>query len=112
MIELDYQIAQKIHALTDPDYSRAHDLVDLQLLWAAGPDLVSVREFCVRTFGFRRAQEWPPLPLRPMDGWAPAYQLSREETEVDGDSLVLADIDSAREWFKQMIKSVNAAATT
>ncbi|WP_264298589.1 hypothetical protein [Brevibacterium sp. FME37] len=27
-------------------------------------------------------------------------------------SLVLADIDSAREWFKQMIKSVNAAATT
>lgn len=112
LIELEYQIAQKIHALTDPDYSRAHDLVDLQLLWAADPDLDSVREFCVRTFDFRRAQEWPPLPVRPMDGWEPAYQLSREETEIDGDSPVLADIDSAREWFKQIITSINAPATT
>lgn len=52
LIDLEYQIAQKIHALTDPDYSRAHDLVDLQLLWAAEPELDSVREFCVRTFNF------------------------------------------------------------
>lgn len=111
LIDLEYQIAQKIHALTDPDYSRAHDLVDLQLLWAAEPELDSVREFCVRTFNFRRAQEWPPVPLRPMDDWEPAYNLSREETEIDGGSLVLADIDSAREWLKQIITSINATAT-
>jgi hypothetical protein len=45
LIDQEHQIAQKIHAVTDPDYARAHDLVDLQLLWDAGPDLVSVREF-------------------------------------------------------------------
>ena len=112
LIELEYQIAQKIHALTDPDYSRAHDLVDLQLLWAADPDLDVAREYCVRTFDFRRAQKWPPLPVRTMDGWEPAYQLSREETEVGGDSLVLADIGSAREWFKQIITSLNEPAAT
>ncbi|WP_350271438.1 nucleotidyl transferase AbiEii/AbiGii toxin family protein [Brevibacterium sp. CBA3109] len=112
LIDLEYQIAQKIHVLTDPDSSRAHDLVDLQLLWAADPELDSVREFCVRTFDFRRAQKWPPLQMRPMDGWEPAYQLSREETEIDGDSLVLADIDSARAWFKQIVTSINSAATT
>ncbi|MDN5551265.1 MAG: hypothetical protein L0G54_11155, partial [Brevibacterium sp.] len=83
----------------------------LQLRWAAEPEVGSVGEFCVRTLNFRRGQEWPPLPLRPMDDWEPAYKLSREETEIDGGSLVLADIDSAREWLKQIITSINATAT-
>lgn len=109
LIDLEHQIAQKIHAVTDPDYARAHDLVDLQLLWDAGPDLASVREFCVRTFDFRRAQQWPPLPLRAMEGWDPAYRDAREETEVGGSSLVLEGIDSARAWFEQLIASIDAA---
>lgn len=29
LIDLELQIAQKIHAATDPSYARAHDLVDL-----------------------------------------------------------------------------------
>ncbi len=109
LIDLEYQMAQKIHAVTDPDYARAHDLVDLQLLWDAGPELTPLREFCVRTFDFRRAQEWPPLPLRAMDEWEPAYRVAREETEVGGRSLVLAGIDSAREWFEQVIALIDAA---
>lgn len=68
LIDLEYQIAQKIHALTDPDYVRAHYLVDLQLLWDAGPEISVVREFCLRTFAFRSVQGWPPRPLRAMDG--------------------------------------------
>ncbi|MFE4198090.1 nucleotidyl transferase AbiEii/AbiGii toxin family protein [Paenarthrobacter sp. NPDC056912] len=108
LIDLEYQIAQKIRAVTDLDYARAHDLVDLQLLWDAGPDLASVREFCVPTLDFRCAQEWRPLPLRAMDGWDPAYRDARGETEVGGNSFVLEGIDSAREWFGQVIASIDA----
>ena len=110
LIDLEFQIAQKIHAVTDLDYTRAHDLVDLQLLWDAGPDLIAVREFCVRTFAFRRSQSWPPLPLRAMDDWAGAYDEAREETEIDGRATVKADIASAREWFKQLIRTIDAAS--
>lgn len=109
LIDLEYQIAQKIHAATDPDYVRAHDLVDLQLLWDAGPELSAVRECCVRTFDFRRAQSWPPLPLRVMDGWGIAYRSAREETEISGSSPVLANVGSAREWLEQVIRSIDAA---
>lgn len=109
LIDLEYQIAQKIHAVTDPGYARAHDLVDLQLLWGAGPELTSLRDLCARTFTFRRAQEWPPLPLRAMEGWEPAYLEAREETEVGGSSSVLAGIEPARRWFEQVIASIDAA---
>lgn len=67
LIDLEHQIAQKIHAVTDPDFVRAHDLE------------------------FRRAQQWPPLPLRPMDDWGVAYDEARQETEVDGSTPVLVD---------------------
>lgn len=50
LIDLEYQIAQKIHAVTDPAYARAHDLVDLQLLWNATPDLSILHRLCMRTF--------------------------------------------------------------
>lgn len=110
LIDLEHQIAQKIHAVTDPDYARAHDLVDLQLLWSAGPDLSAVRELCVRTFAFRRAQEWPPLPLRAMEGWGPAYRVAREETELGGPSFLLVDIDLARAWFEKVISYIDAAS--
>lgn len=109
LVDLEHQIAQKIHAVTDPDYVRAHDLVDLQLLWGAAPVLASLRERCVHTFAFRRGQKWPPLPVRAMDGWDPAYQHAREETQVDGSTLVLADIGSAREWLEKVITSIDAA---
>lgn len=109
LIDLEYQIAQKIHAVTDPNYVRAHDLVDLQLLWGADPRLPAVREFCVRTFEFRRAPVWPPLPLRSMDGWGIAYDEAREETIVDGSTPVLAGIVSAREWLEQVITSIEVA---
>lgn len=109
LIDLEHQIAQKIHAVTDLDYTRAHDLVDLQLLCTANPDLIAVREFCTRTFAFRGAQSWPPLPVRPMGDWAVAYDVAREETEVDGGAAVKEGIESAREWFRQLVLSVDAA---
>lgn len=112
LIDLEYQIAQKIHAVTDPNYARAHDLVDLQLLWNAVPDLPVLHEFCVRTFAWRREQTWPPLPLRPMDGWELAYAEACQETEVEDRTPVLRDIDAARGWFEQVLTSIEIAGAS
>lgn len=111
LVDVEFQIAQKIHAVTDPSYVRAHDLVDLQLLWNADPDLFAVCDFCVRTFDWCRAQDWPPLPLRPMAGWELAYGEAREETAVDKHTLVLPDVASAREWFERTIESIEATGS-
>lgn len=111
MIELELQMAQKIHAVTDPDYTRAHDLVDLQLLWGAAPKMGHLRDYCLRTFHFRNVQNWPPLPLRTMEGWGPAYRAARAETQIGGDSIVLDDIDAARNWLIRLINSIEDAST-
>lgn len=103
LVDLEYQIAQKLHAVTDPAYVRAHDLVDLQLLWGAELDFRVLRELCVRTFDWRRQQAWPPLPLRPMGGWELAYADARSETEIDGHTPVLPDVTAARRWLEQII---------
>ncbi len=106
LVDLEYQIAQKLHAVTDPAYVRAHDLVDLQLLWGANPDLTVLQRLCERTFDWRRQQDWPPLPLRPMDGWELAYVDAQAETEVGGTTSVLPDLTAAREWLAQVIKVI------
>ncbi|WP_194165145.1 nucleotidyl transferase AbiEii/AbiGii toxin family protein, partial [Pseudactinotalea sp. HY160] len=103
VVDLEYQIAQKLHAVTDPAYMRAHDLVDLQLLWQAKPDLPSLHSLCVRTFAWRDQQPWPPLPLRPMDGWALGYADAREETRVAGRTSILPDVAEARLWLAEII---------
>ncbi|MCP2371998.1 hypothetical protein BJ978_002674 [Agromyces terreus] len=110
LVELEYQIAQKIHAVTDPVYTRAHDLVDLQLLWTAEPDLEALRQLCVRTFDWRRQQAWPPVPLRSMDGWETAYEDARDETLVEASTLVLPDLESARAWLAQVIARIDGAS--
>lgn len=109
LVDLEYQIAQKLHAVTDPNYVRPHDLVDLQLLWNAGPNLPSLKRLCVRTFGWRRKQAWPPLPLRSMDGWELAYADARSETEVDGQTPVLKEVNAARERLEQIIDGITSS---
>lgn len=109
LIDLEYQMAQKLHAVTDPTYVRAHDLVDLQLFWNADPDLVTLHSMCMRTFVWRAQQSWPPLPLRPMDGWALAYADARAETEVGGQTSVLRDVEAARDWLGQIIEVIASA---
>ena len=106
LVDLEYQIAQKIHAVTDPAYERAHDMVDLQLLWGADPDLAVLRRLCERTFAWRQQQAWPPLPLRPMDGWRFAYDDARAENEHGGTTPVLPDVDAARDWLAQVIEVI------
>lgn len=111
-LSLRYQIAQKIHACTDPldgirDNDRARDLIDLQLLAllldaAALPD---VRSACIEIFDGRGRQAWPPA-VRTWPAWPSIYTASA--TGLGGD--VLGDVDQAVEWLRAFIQAIEAAS--
>ncbi len=101
------QVAQKLHAVTDLTYSRAHDLGDLQVLWRRQFDLAELKQLCVRTFSWRKTQAWPPLPLRDMSGWESAYLEARTETMVDNSTEILGSLAEARRRLAQIIAAIN-----
>ncbi len=71
VMSAEHQIAQKIHACTGPDAaSRAHDLVDIQIL-AAVEDL-DYAAIGPRLFAYRQRHEWPPTVVA-HDGWDGLY---------------------------------------
>jgi hypothetical protein len=109
VIDVEEQIAQKIHAVTDPDYQRAHDLVDLQVLWSVGPDVALVKEYCEQTFLGRRRHVWPPLPMRPMATWSLAYAEARNETGLGPDESIVENVDTAREWLTGVVQEIMAS---
>ncbi|MFV1963631.1 MAG: nucleotidyl transferase AbiEii/AbiGii toxin family protein [Acidimicrobiia bacterium] len=67
-LSLRYQIAEKLHACTDPldgerINDRVSDLMDLTLIEDLSGDLnlVRVREACVDVFAHRATHPWPPV---------------------------------------------------
>jgi len=67
-LSLRYQIAEKLHACTDPldgerINDRVSDLMDLVLIEDLSPDLslVRVRKACVDVFAHRATHPWPPV---------------------------------------------------
>jgi predicted nucleotidyltransferase component of viral defense system len=101
----DHQIAQKLHAVSEPGSDRAHDLVDLQLLDATCrlPD-AEVGAVCARLFDLRRRHPWPPR-VAPGPTWPTAYTASA------GALPVLPDLDSAITWVNDYIDRLNAAGS-
>jgi len=79
-LTLDYQIAQKLHACTAEDprgraNDRAHDLIDVLLLWGLVPkqEHPSVRRACLDIFTNRALHPWPPQLLPPAH-WERLYE--------------------------------------
>ncbi|HTC59803.1 MAG TPA: nucleotidyl transferase AbiEii/AbiGii toxin family protein, partial [Solirubrobacteraceae bacterium] len=87
-LSLRYQIAQKIHAVTEnPDDGRPNlrhwDLIDLILLEALlGEDLWRVREACVWTFEDRATHDWPPT-LKVPEAWSEPYRFDALQISAD-----------------------------
>jgi hypothetical protein len=87
LLPLSYQIAQKLHACTDPpgddhQNDRVRDLPDLLLMEELGIDennLPSVRAACVEIFGERGTHQWPPQ-VQACPGWD-ALWINLVETE-------------------------------
>lgn len=112
-LSLRYQIAQKIHACTDPldgqrDNDRARDLVDLQLLALVvdGAQLASIRTACIEIFTGRQRHEWPP-PVRVWPTWPILYAAAASALGDD----VLPDVEQAAEWLRTHITVIDSSAT-
>lgn len=81
---LPWQIAQKVHACTDPvepprTNDRAHDLVDLQILEAlvSSETLSTTRVACLAVFDARESHSWPPILVAP-EHWPAIYDRALE----------------------------------
>jgi hypothetical protein len=76
-----HQVAQKLHACSNPGSDRAHDLIDIQVLASDGLDLRETADVCRRLFRSRRKHAWPPVVLA-YDGWAEKYDEQRRNLDV------------------------------
>lgn len=95
LMTVPYQIAQKLHGVTDPGSRRAQDLVDLQLLFKNETvNLAEVNNICGRLFLNRKRQPWPSH-VTGGDEWRDAYAHSAMGIDV---------VDS----FEEAIAFVNA----
>ena len=104
-MRLPYQIAQKLHAVSEPGSERAHDLIDLQLIVRHSTlDFVEVRKTCVRLFEYRRKHAWAPKIVAG-DGWRKTYE-DAYATIVDA-SLVLPSVDEAVVWANELVSKID-----
>ncbi|WP_407319022.1 nucleotidyl transferase AbiEii/AbiGii toxin family protein [Isoptericola halotolerans] len=100
VMRIDHQIAQKLHAVSEPGSERARDLVDLQLLEKDEElDLLQVRATCLRLFEYRRRQVWPPT-IAVNEGWDTLYEAATEDVDV------LRHVDGAVAWAESSVQRI------
>lgn len=111
-LSVRYQIAQKLHACTDPldgqrPNDRAHDLADLILLEELldDHDLGEVRSACVDVFAIRDRQPWPPALVAPPH-WPALWNAIVEE-----DHFPVTALDDAVQRVRTLIARIGAAGT-
>ena len=107
LIALHHQIAQKLHALTEPGSERAHDLVDLQLLWsslsrASGKALA---ETVQRLFAFRAAHQLSPI-LDAGANWETLYLEAAAGLEV------AQELSAAIAWLNERLSELGDVDTS
>ncbi len=99
-MKCEYQVAQKLHGLTEQNSRRAHDLIDLQLTVERTPiDLAETRRICERLFAFRRLQTWPPKITIGQE-WESLYRTANAK---GGANRSLAE---AIEWANELIAQI------
>ncbi len=117
-IAMAYQVAQKLHACTDPDdppeflNDRVRDVVDLLLIrdrFYGGQAAIDVRAACVDVFNARATEasevgqpvrRWPPVLAVPNEEWVRAYPALAESVDI---SLTLDQAVSAlNDWILSM----------
>jgi len=118
-VAMDYQVAQKLHAASDPDTDeyenqRVHDICDLLLLKDAfypGQPPASLRAACVDIFEYR-AQEAAQLGL-PVRHWPPTFTINdfwRMAYPPLAESLgITFTIDEAVSTVAQWVAQIDAA---
>lgn len=106
IMKLPYQIAQKLHAVSEPGSERAHDLIDLQLMVRYSEvDFAEVKKICVRLFKYRQKHDWPCKIVAGVD-WQKTYD-DAYSTIADASS-VLPSVDDAVVWTNELITRIDA----
>jgi len=101
LMKCEYQIAQKLHGLTEPESKRAHDLIDLQLILDHSQvDFAKVSQICRRLFSFRRMQPWPPRVVKGAD-WETSYN------DANFKHGVARSVDEAIDWANFLIEKID-----
>lgn len=104
LMPLHYQVAQKLHGVSEPGSDRAHDLVDLQVMvLESGIEYSKVKEICIRLFAYRCQQAWPPV-IRKNEDWDQLY-----ENQVGG-LPVAGSVDEAIDWANDLVTRIDAAS--
>ncbi|MCZ4499506.1 MAG: hypothetical protein JWQ74_2059 [Marmoricola sp.] len=103
VMRADHQVAQKLHAASEPGSERVRDLVDLQLLdRGENLDLAEVRVTCERLFEYRRLHSWPPT-IETDAGWDSLYEAAIEGVDVR------PGIEAAVAWGNELIRRIAVA---
>ena len=103
LMPLKFQLAQKLHGLSEPGSTRVRDLVDLQLIMGNSKiDLAEAREVCQRLFAYRKRQPWPPK-VAISDGWDIQYQAQKYNLPI------LPSVDEAVAWANDLIQRIDEA---
>lgn len=107
-LDVPYQIAQKLHACTEPlpdGNDRVRDVIDIWLLEGllTSADLPAVRAAAIETFDRRSQHTWPPV-VAPSPSWADDYQLLVAEFPDAPKNL-----DHAVDYLVDLIERVNSA---
>jgi Nucleotidyl transferase AbiEii toxin, Type IV TA system len=109
-LSVRYQVAQKLHACTDPlsegrVNDRARDLVDILLLEPLlDTDLAMVKAACLDVFIVRDRHVWPPTLV--VHGTWPAIYAT---AAIGLENLVPVDVHQAAETIRELIASIDAA---
>lgn len=100
VMRLSHQISQKLHGLSEEGSRRAHDLVDLQLIFQKGDvNLAETRSTCERLFAYRGQQAWPPV-VEVGTNWESLYAEAAEGLAV------IQDVGDAVEWANSLIENI------
>ena len=103
IMKLEYQVAQKLHGATEYRSKRAHDLIDLQLIFSQNEiDFSKTASVCRELFRYRRKQPWPSFVVK-NDNWDVAYANQKDGLNV------LPTVDDAIDWTNELIKRIENA---
>jgi hypothetical protein len=106
-LSLRYQIAQKLHALTerfpDGENERFRDLIDLIVCRDLIEEMDEVKEACLDTFVARNKHSWPPELLVP-GIWTEPYAALAEEM-----NFPISDVEEAAMQVRDLVSAIDAA---
>ncbi|MEZ5298467.1 MAG: nucleotidyl transferase AbiEii/AbiGii toxin family protein [Ilumatobacteraceae bacterium] len=110
-LDVPNQIAQKLHACTEPlldGNERVRDIIDIWLLEALleTEEMPSLKQACLSTFRRRQKHAWPRSPRRHVAGSGSTPHSSPSTPDAP------ADVAAAVEYINDLVQRIDTAVAT